>query len=121
VADNSLPYERRGAGLLFHLRDDVKLLLKWSSSTKVTVEIWRGMDLMPPDTGNINSASFRARVAKDARLTFAKDGKDTTPNILEDLGMVALAMSSPVSGNEDGDDDESKGKSLWDLLSVTPR
>jgi len=117
VADNSLPYERRGAGLLFHLRDDVKLLLKWSSSTKATVEIWRGMDLMPPDTGNINSASFRERVAKDARLTFAKDGKDTTPNILEDLGMVALAMSSPVSGNEDGDDDESKGKSLWDLLS----
>jgi hypothetical protein len=115
VADGSLPYEQRRDGILFHLRDEVKMLLKWSTSTKVVVEMWRGMDLMPPDTGNLNSANFREKLTKEARLAFAKNGKDTVPNILEDIGLVALAMSSPVSTDED--DDEGKGKTLWDLLS----
>jgi hypothetical protein len=112
---SSLPYEKRRDGILFHLRDDVKMLLKWSTSTKVVVEMWRGHALMPPDTGNLNSANFREKLAKAAKLAFAKDGKDTVPNILEDIGMVALAMGSP--GGEEGDDEEDKGKTLWDLLA----
>jgi hypothetical protein len=99
-----LPYERRRDGILFHLRDEVKMLLKWSTSTKVVVEMWRDAVLMPPDTGNLNSASFRERLAKEARLAFAKDDKDTVPHILEDIGMVALAMASPVSTDEDEGD-----------------
>jgi hypothetical protein len=111
---SSLPFEKRKDGILFHLRDEVKMLLRWTtSSTKTVVELWRGMDLVPPDTGNLNNASFRERLARNARLAFTREGKDTTPNILEDIGMVALAMSSQV----DGDDDEDKGKTLWDLLA----
>jgi hypothetical protein len=112
VADNSLPYEVRRDGILFHLRDEVKMLVKWHTSTKVVAELWRGLKLMPPDTGNLNSASFRGRLAKDARDTF---GEKTVPSILEDLGMVALAMSSKIG--EDDEEDEGKGKTLWDLLS----
>jgi hypothetical protein len=100
---------------LFHLRDEAKMLVRWSTSTKVVVEMWRGMDLMPPDTGNLNSAHFRERLAHSARAAFAKDGQDTVPNILEDIGMVALAMSSTVSSDDGADDD--KGKTLWELLA----
>jgi hypothetical protein len=110
VDESGLPYERRGDGILFHLRDEVKMLVKWSTSTKVVVEMWRGTDLMPPDTGNLNSANFREKLAKEARLAFTKGGKDTTPNILEDIGLVALAMNSPAPTDED--DEEGKGKTL---------
>jgi hypothetical protein len=109
---SSLPYEKRKDGILFHLRDEVKMLLRWTnSSTKTVIEMWRETSLVPPDTGNLNSAAFRERLAKRASDTF---GKDTTPNILEDIGLVALALASEVS-DPDAEEDE-KPKSLWDLL-----
>jgi hypothetical protein len=110
----SLPYERRGDGILFHLRDEVRMLVKWNTSTKVVVEMWRNETLIPPDTGNLNSASFREKLAEEARLAFFADGKDTVPNILDDIGMVALAMSSPADADEE--DGKGDGKTLWDLL-----
>jgi len=107
-----LPYEKRKDGILFHLRDEVKMLLRWTnSSTKTVIEMWRETSLVPPDTGNLNSAAFRERLAKRASDTF---GKDTAPNILEDIGLVALALASEVS-DPDAEEDE-KPKSLWDLL-----
>jgi len=112
VADNSLPYEMRRDGILFHLRDEVKLLVKSHTTTKVVAELWRTDTLMPPDTGNLNSSNFREKLAKSAREAF---GEKNVPNILEDIGMVALAMSSPVEDEKDGD--EEKGKTLWDLLA----
>jgi hypothetical protein len=114
VAKNSLPYEKRKDGILFSLRDEVKMLLRWTTSTKVVVEMWRADTLMPPDTGNLNSSNFREKLAANARQVF---GKEAVPNILEDVGLVALAMSSevPTDQGDDGDED-GKPKTLWDLL-----
>jgi hypothetical protein len=114
VAENSLPYEKRKDGILFSLRDEVKMLLRWTTSTKVVVEMWRADTLMPPDTGNLNSSNFREKLAANARQVF---GKEAVPNILEDVGLVALAMSSevPTDQGDDGDED-GKPKTLWDLL-----
>jgi hypothetical protein len=67
VAENSLPYEQRKDGILFSLRNEVKMLLHWTTSTKVVVEMWRGDTLMPPDTGNLNSSNFREKLAANAR------------------------------------------------------
>ena len=112
---SSLPYEKRKDGILFHLRDEVKMLLRWTnSSTKTVVEMWRETSLVPPDTGNLNSATFRERLAKRASETF---GKDMAPNILEDIGLVALALASEVS-DPDAEEDE-KPKSLWDLRGTS--
>jgi hypothetical protein len=109
----SLPYERHGDGFLFSLRDNVKMHVKFSSARKVTVELWCGEQLMAPDTGDLNSANFRKKLAGEAKIAFAVDGKDTVPNILEDIGNVALAMNQTI----EDEDDENKGKTLWDLLS----
>jgi hypothetical protein len=108
----SLPYERHGDGFLFSLRDNVKMHVKFSSARKVTVELWRGEQLMAPDTGDLNSTNFRKKLAGEAKVAFAVDGKDTVPNILEDIGNVALAMNQTI----EDEDDENKGKTLWDLL-----
>jgi hypothetical protein len=109
----SLPYERHGDGFLFSLRDNVKMHVKFSSARKATVELWRGEQLMAPDTGDLNSANFRKKLAGEAKIAFAVDGKDTVPNILEDIGNVALAMNQTI----EDEDDENKGKTLWDLLT----
>ena len=109
----SLPYERHGDGFLFSLRDNVKMHVKFSSARKVTVELWRGEQLMAPDTGDLNSANFRKKLAGEAKIAFAVDGKDTVPNILEDIGNVALAMNQTI----EDEDDENRGKTLWDLLT----
>jgi hypothetical protein len=109
----SLPYERHGDGFLFSLRDNVKMHVKFSSARKVTVELWRGEQLMAPDTGDLNSANFRKKLAGEAKIAFAVDGTDTVPNILEDIGNVALAMNQTI----EDEDDENKGKTLWDLLT----
>lgn len=116
--ENGLPYERRKDGILFPLRNEVKMLVRSHTETKVVVEMWRGLTMLPPDTGNLHSATFRERLARDAKLTFAEKGengdlKDTVPNILEDVGMVALAMGSSV---DDGDEKDGDGKTLWDIL-----
>src|SRR3712207_3720399 len=90
------------------------MLLRWTTSTKVVVEMWRTDTLMPPDTGNLNSSNFREKLAANARQVF---GKEAVPNILEDVGLVALAMSSDVpTGQGDAGDEGGKPKTLWDLL-----
>ena len=109
----SLPYERHGDGFLFSLRDEVKMHVKFSSARKVTVEMWRGEQLMAPDTGDLNSANFRKKLAGEAKIAFAVDGKDAVPNILEDIDNVALAMNQTI----EDEDEENKGKTLWDLLT----
>jgi hypothetical protein len=109
---NNLPYERLGDGFLFSLRDEVKMHVKWSTARKVTVELWRKETLMPPDTGDLNTFNFRKKLATEAKIAFAEGGKDAVPNILEDIGNVALAMNTTIEDEED----ENKGKTLWDIL-----
>jgi hypothetical protein len=109
---NDLPYEKRSDGILFHLHDEVKLLIRWTKTkTKTTCELWRNLEIVPPDTGNLNSATFRERLAKSAREKF---GKENVPNVLDDLGLVALSLSSEVSDPDE--DEDKKPQSLWDLL-----
>ncbi len=110
-----LSYEEREDGLLFHLHDDVKALVRWATSTKLDIELWRGGALMAPERGNLNSRSFRASLAKNARLELGSDGEDDPlPNIEQDLGRIALALRSKVA-DEDGDD-EAGAKTLGELL-----
>ena len=117
-----VPYEEKGDGFLFSLRDDVKMLVKWATARKVTVEFWRErgdeITIVPPDTGDLNSKSFRKRLADEAKLYFfTKDDKtgkdvDTAPNLHEDVGKVAVAMNSTV---EDAGS-KYKGKTLFEIM-----
>jgi hypothetical protein len=110
VTDPNVPYEKRPDGLLFHLRDDVRAVLRWNSQTSVEVELWRKEILLPPEVGNINSGAFRKRLAKIARDAF---GASEVPSIEEDLGRVALALRSR---EEDSEKEGEKGKTLFDVL-----
>lgn len=115
AAEANIPYEEREDGLLFHLHDDVKALVKWATSTKLDIELWRGSSLMAPEQGNLNSRPFRESLAKNATVELGRDGEtDPLPNLERDLGRIALALRSKVDDDDSGD--ESRGSTLGEIL-----
>jgi hypothetical protein len=95
--------EEHEDGLLFGLRDGVFVLVKWSSPTQFEVSAWRDDRLLPPDIGNLNKASFRARLVQSMQDAF---GAENVPKVREDVEDVTLALSARESG----------GKSLGEKL-----
>src|SRR3954452_22666431 len=92
-----MSYEERDNGYLFRLRNNVRLLVKWHSPKQLEVEIWNLERIMPSDTGNLLSSSFREKLAKAAQEYF---GKSKVPHIAEDIGEVAVALNSPLSNGQ---------------------
>src|SRR5215212_3576732 len=80
---------------LFELRDGIRLLARWTSPKQIRVEIWHetiSKPPTPPEEGNINTSAFREKLVQAARERF---GKDSTPNLAEDIGNVATALGAP--------------------------
>jgi len=98
------PYEVRGDGLLFHLQNEVRSLVRYASATRVEVEMWREDTLLPPDTGNINTSTFRKRLVASGKIGFnLTDGEDVVPNLGRDIDAMAVALRSRPESSEDGD------------------
>src|SRR5215217_133293 len=96
------PYEVRGDGLLFHLQDEVRCLVRYASATRVEVEMWCREILLPPDTGNINTSTFRKRLVTSGKIGFNhKDGEDVVPNLRRDIDAMAVALRSQPESSED--------------------
>ena len=115
--------------VLFDVRDGVTVRVKYSSTSQVSVEMWRDSTniIVPPDVGNIFARSFRDKLVKSAREHFnpkPEEGKkdkrpnDTVPNIAEDIGHIATIMGSPVTGQQSLADmlKEESGPTLVDRL-----
>lgn len=97
MGERHLEYEQREDDLLFYLSDDVRVSVKYSSQTRVEVQMWRLDDLLPPDVGNMNAASFRRRLARDGTKAFnreSKEGENVVPKLEEELGLVANALKN---------------------------
>jgi len=112
--------EERADGFLFTLRDEVFLLVKWHSPTQLHVEVWRQDKLLPPDVGNLATSSFRARLTQAASDLF---GAANVPNLAEDIGNVALILSSPTPGGKSMQTtlQEKSGPSVADRLILYAR
>jgi hypothetical protein len=118
MADREFKIEEKEGGRLFHLRNDVKLLVKWSSEKKVQVELWRNDAVVPPDTGNPYLSNFRDRIiAAAVPVLFAETEvkkKDTEEDaeqkrkaraefervLREDIGDVAIALNAPTAAGQ---------------------
>ena len=86
---------RDDGSALFKLRDDVRLLARWTSPKQTRVEIWHEkvpVPPTPPEEGNINTSAFREKLVQAARERF---GEDKTPNLAEDIGRMASALGAP--------------------------
>jgi hypothetical protein len=88
----------------------VFLLVKWHSPTQLHVEVWRQDKLLPPDVGNLATSSFRARLTQAASDLF---GAANVPNLAEDIGNVALILSSPTPGGKSMQTTLQKSGQAW--------
>lgn len=71
------------------------LLARWASAKQIRIEIWHEtlpIPPTPPEEGNINTSAFREKLVQAAAARF---GKDKIPNLAEDIGNVATALSAP--------------------------
>lgn len=127
MGERHLEYEKREDDLLFFLSDHVRVSVKYNSPTKVKVQMWRLDNLLPPDVGNMNAASFRKRLARDGTKAFnreSKEGENVVPKLEEELGLVANALKNRPE-DEGGEEStltlldilkEMYGPSMMDLL-----
>ena len=127
MGERHLEYEKRDDDILFFLSDHVRVSVKYNSTTKVEVQMWRLDTLLPPDVGNLNAASFRRRLARDGREAFGRDskeGENLVAKLEEELGLVATALKSKPEDEESGEGKltlldtlkEMCGPSMMDLL-----
>ncbi len=107
-----LRYEKNESdgSIVFFLREEVRAAVKFNSPTKVEVQMWRGEDIntfTAPDVGNLKSANFRRRLAREAARTFGEHfepttdlGKQRIKRLEDDLGQVAAAFDKKPEGED---------------------
>lgn len=111
MSDLHLRVEHREDGLLFYLSHEVRVVVQPEGRTRVSVQMWRGEDpdtLAAPDVGNLNSAGFRRRLAREGERKFGP-----VPALEEDLGKVATALGRGV---EPGGEEGSEARTLGEML-----
>ena len=117
MGERHIEYEKREENLLFYLSNDVVVSVKYNSPTKVEVQMWRLDNLLAPDVGNMNAASFRKRLAREGTETFNRESKEdenVVPKLEEELGLVANALKNRPENEED----DEGGRSLLDMLKA---
>ena len=86
--DHEITYEVREDGILYYLREDIRVLVKHKgeSSQQVSVTLWRGTDLLPPEKGDLDSSAFRDKLVRLARTGFGVGAE----LLSEELGWIAI-------------------------------
>jgi hypothetical protein len=121
-----LRMEEQEGGLLFHLRGSIDLLVKYHTEKQLQVELWRNGGLLPPDTGNLYSSTFRDRLVRSAGTTLIGSREKGRAQLLrelgEDLGLVATLMShTDADGETLHSKLETSGRSIAERLVVYAR
>jgi hypothetical protein len=98
-----LSYELRADGVLYSLHDGVKLKVQRKSASRARVSLQRGNTIIPPETGDLGTGSFRARLVDIARDRFGE-----VNGLADELGLIAVAFEDHLREREDAaaDDDE---------------
>jgi len=121
--------EEKEGGYLFHLRNAIDLLVRWYSEKQLQVQLWRNannLGMLPPDTGNLYTSTFRDRLTRDAQeVLFGKKEKGRAKlvrELAEDLGAVAVLLSAPTSSGKTLHEElETSGSSVAEKLVLYAR
>ena len=99
----SLEYELRDDGVLYVLGDEVKLKVQRRSASRVTVSMQRNNIIVPPETGDLGTSTFRARLVNLARERFGE-----VNGFADELGLIAAAFEVHLREREEAaaEDDE---------------
>src|SRR5215218_8890104 len=97
-------------GVLYALKDDVRVKVQHKSPSRVRVSMQRGKVFIPPETGDLGTSSFREKLVDLARERFGD-----VNGLVEELGLIALGFEGHLKEREEAaaeDDEETNAPEL---------
>jgi hypothetical protein len=92
---NALVYELREDGILYDLAHGVKVKVQARGRSRVRVSMQHGSVLIPPETGDLGSSTFRAKLVDLASERFGDAN-----GLVEELGLIAIAFEAHLAERE---------------------
>lgn len=114
MTEPSLEYELRDDGVLYRLDRGVQLKVQRKSASRVRVSMQRENAIVPPETGDLGTSAFRARLVAVAQEQFGEIN-----GLADELDLVAVALDAHLKEREEAAaiDDE---RTNVPLLSGSP-
>ncbi len=109
--NRALDYELRDDGVLYRLAHDtaVRVQLKGKSRTRVSME--RAGVIIPPETGDLGTSTFRKRLVDLASERFGEAN-----GLADELGLIAVAFEGHLAEREDAADKHDEGANVPELV-----
>ena len=103
MADPSLDYELRNDGVLYTIGGGVRVKVQRKSASRVRVSMQRGGVIIPPETGDLGTSTFRNRLVDLAHERFGDAN-----GLGEELGLITVAFEAHLKEREEAaaEDDE---------------
>jgi Domain of unknown function (DUF927) len=111
---NALVYELREDGILYDLAHGGKVKVQARGRSRVRVSMQHGSVLIPPETGDLGSSTFRAKLVDLASERFGDAN-----GLVEELGLIAIAFEAHLAERE-GAAEKHEEKSTPPELVGTP-
>src|SRR5215208_803073 len=96
LADSSLDYELRDDGVLYALGDGVRVKVQRKNASRVKVSMQRDGVIIPPETGDMDTSTFRDRLVGLARERFGH-----VNGLVEELGLIAVGFDAHLKEREE--------------------
>ncbi len=87
-----LAYETRADGVLYTLEGGLTVKLQRRSQSRVRVSMERDNVIVPPETGDLGTGSFRAKLVNVARERFGE-----VNGLAHDLDLIAVGFEAHLS------------------------
>jgi hypothetical protein len=96
LGEPSLEYELREDGVLYVLSDDVKVKVQRKSPSRARVSMQRDNTIIPPETGDLGTSTFRSKLVDLARERFGE-----VNGLADELGLIAAAFETHLREREE--------------------
>jgi hypothetical protein len=113
---DSLAYELRDDGVLYSLHDGVQVKVQPKGASRVRVSLQHGNTIIPPETGDLGTGSFRARLVDLARERFGE-----VNGLADELGLIAVAFEEHLREREEAASDHDEVTNTPELVGTPYR
>ena len=111
-----LAYETKPDGVLYTLKDGVLVKVRRKGSSRVRVTMQRDEIVIPPETGDLGTGTFRSKLMDLARERFGE-----VNGLADKLGLIAVAFEEHYKEREEDAAQDDMKTNLPELISTPYR
>lgn len=115
-AKHALDYELRDDGIVYHLAHGVAVRVQLRGKSRQRVSMERAGVIIPPETGDLGTSTFRKKLAGLATERFGEAN-----GLAEELGLIAVAFEAHLGEREEAAEKYDEETSLPELVSTPYR